>query len=100
MYTIGRKRPRSSPRGDHTALCDYCGAKWHRSDLRRDGANLLACPDDYRGLDSVTLSRMNAEMRPPRAPTQIADGAAPPYEPIAEAPEVYRSPLNPVPEAE
>lgn len=60
MRTISRHRPSSSPRGDYQAECDYCGAMWYRSRLVKDGAGLLACPDDRRGRDVVTLSRQNA----------------------------------------
>ena len=59
--TIGRKWPLSAPRADYPCYCDYCGAKWRRSQLRRDGAGLLVCPDEGDGADTVTLDRMNAE---------------------------------------
>jgi len=35
---------------------------YYRSQLRRDAAGLLACPDELPGLDSVTLSEGNAEL--------------------------------------
>jgi len=60
MRTIGRHRPKSSPRGDTVALCDYCGVQWYRHQLYRDRANLLVCPDEGKGRDSVTLSEENA----------------------------------------
>lgn len=58
--TIPRKRPRTSPHGDTERECSYCGVVWLRSQLRRDAAGLLACPDDVSGLDAVTLSEGNA----------------------------------------
>ncbi len=60
MRTISHHRPRNSPRGDTTAICDYCGVQWYRSALRKDRAGNLACPDDVDGLDRVTLSEGNA----------------------------------------
>src|SRR4051812_14311503 len=61
MRTIGRKRSSASPSGDVTGLCTYCGAKWYRSQLVRDGAGALACPDDAAGLDTVSASLGNAQ---------------------------------------
>jgi len=46
MRTIGRRRPRSAPRGDIPWLCDYCGCKFWRSQLRRQPSGYLACPYD------------------------------------------------------
>jgi hypothetical protein len=65
--TIGKRWPRSAPRGDIQSMCDYCGVMWRRSQLRRDGAGLLVCPDEGDGRDSVTLDRLNA-MGARRAP--------------------------------
>lgn len=61
MRTISRHWPQTAPRGDYQAMCDYCGVQWRRSELRRDAAGKLACPDDQPGRDEVTLSRLNAE---------------------------------------
>lgn len=58
MRTIGRKWTGS--RGDYQAMCDYCGVQWRRDQLRRDASGKLACPDDQRGRDEVTLSNLNA----------------------------------------
>ena len=33
---------------------------WRRSQLRVDGSGLLACPDEGRGADGVTLDKINA----------------------------------------
>jgi photosystem II stability/assembly factor-like uncharacterized protein len=60
MLTIGRRWPTKKPNGDYQAHCDYCGAMWRRSQLRIDGAGLLACPDEGPGADSVTLDKINA----------------------------------------
>lgn len=62
MRTISRHRPSRSPPGDTRKLCSYCGAAWYRSQLRRDAAGLLACPDEYPGRDAVTLSEGNAAL--------------------------------------
>lgn len=61
MITIGRKWPRSAPRGDAPRRCDYCGVPWRRSLLTKDAAGFYACPDDRKGRDVVTLSKLNAE---------------------------------------
>lgn len=60
--TMPRRLGRNYPRGDHSALCDYCGAKFYRSALTRKENGLLACKMDCaKGRDEVQLSRMNAE---------------------------------------
>lgn len=77
MRTIGRHWPKDAPRGDYQCRCDYCGVTWRRSQLRRDAAGLLACPDDSPGLDVVTLSRGNLEgMRHKKIGDGIRDGGA------------------------
>lgn len=60
MPTIGRHRPQSSPRGDYPCLCDYCGVPHYRSELVKDGAGRLKCPDEGDGLDEVTLQGIEA----------------------------------------
>lgn len=60
MRTISRHRPQKSPPGDIVCLCSYCGVAWFRSELVRDQAGNLACPDDARGLDTVALTLGNA----------------------------------------
>jgi hypothetical protein len=59
VRTIGRHWPKSW-RGSYAAHCDYCGVRWPRFKMVRDGAGLLACPDDQKGRDTVTLDRENA----------------------------------------
>ncbi len=63
--TIGRHWPRSAPKGDYQAICGHCGAAWRRSQLFRDGAGLLTCPDEGEGLDVNTVTEMNAAMNEP-----------------------------------
>lgn len=58
--TVGKKWPRSRPRGDTQALCDYCGVQWFRSQLSRDGVGLLVCPDEGGGRSTSELSQLNA----------------------------------------
>lgn len=61
-----RTLPRSwkgRPRGDYAALCSICGVPWPRSRLVKKADGLFYCPDDVRGRDAVTLSRLNAERR-------------------------------------
>lgn len=41
-------------------MCSYCGVAYYRSELRRDASGNLACPEDQRGRDSVTLNEGNA----------------------------------------
>lgn len=75
MKTIGRHWSKKAPRGDFQAMCDYCGVQWRRSELRRDRSGMLACPDDVRGKDGVTLSEENAlAAAQPRGPMAIRDG--------------------------
>lgn len=62
MRTIGHHWPKDAPRGDHSALCDICGARWRRSLLRKDGEGHLVCPDEGDGLDARTLEQMNRSM--------------------------------------
>jgi hypothetical protein len=60
---------RTIPRNWHgringgTATCGICGVRWPRAKLRYDGEGQLVCPDEGRGLDGVTLERMNALYR-------------------------------------
>jgi len=60
MRTTGRHYPDDLPQGDIACLCDYCGTRYYRSQLRRDQAGLLACEKDYGG-DVVTISEENAQ---------------------------------------
>lgn len=57
MRTIKR---RGAQYGDFRAKCGYCGVMWMRSEMVRDAAAILACPDDQAGKDLVTLARENA----------------------------------------
>lgn len=59
--TIGKHWPKSAEFCDYTAKCDYCDVLFRRSQLRRDGAGFLACPDEGDGLDRVTLDELNLE---------------------------------------
>lgn len=61
MRTIGRHWPRDAPRGDYEAKCSYCGVLYRRSQLVRDGAGLLVCPEEGPGLDVVTLTQESAD---------------------------------------
>jgi len=65
MRTIGRSFTGSTP--DYATDCDYCGVKWHRSELKLDAAGLLACPDDAEGRVAVDLDRENAAGPTPQA---------------------------------
>lgn len=60
MRTIGHRWPSTAPQGDRAVFCDYCGVKWRRSQCVRDRAGRLACPDDRKGKDELTLSEENA----------------------------------------
>jgi hypothetical protein len=60
MRTIGRFWPTERTNGDYQCMCDICGVHWRRSQLRRDGAGRLVCPDELPGRDEVTLDRQNA----------------------------------------
>lgn len=61
MRTIPRRLRRSPVGVGKRARCDYCGAVYYRSELRRKEGGSLACPDDFPGRDETQLSRMNAE---------------------------------------
>jgi hypothetical protein len=63
--TVGRKWPRSAPKGDYQAICGYCGAIWRRSQLVRDMGGILVCPDEAEGLDENELTLLNAAMNEP-----------------------------------
>lgn len=58
--TIGKHWPKDAEFCDYTAKCDYCDVLWRRSQLTRDGAGFLYCPDEGDGLDRVTLDELNA----------------------------------------
>lgn len=45
MRTLGRRSPRAL-RGDSVRHCDYCGAAYYLSQLRRNVAGFLVCRDD------------------------------------------------------
>ena len=90
--TIGRRVRPGLPRGDFHCHCDICGVLWYRSQLRRDGAGRLVCPDEGDGLDAVTLSRLDAEALrrySDRRPRTKRDGR--PQQPEGE---FYTSPLS------
>lgn len=83
--TIGRhwKRP---PKGDFQSECAYCGVRWRRSELTRDSAGLLRCPDEGDGHDSTALSALNAEAYRMSSLEQMdgpAKGEPKTYEPAA-----------------
>lgn len=88
MRTIGRRRPKSSPRGDAVGQCSYCGVKWLRSQLVRDRAGLYACPQDRDGRDVVTLSLLNAKSAAePRGGSSVpSDGIVSAKETITQIP--------------
>ena len=41
-------------------MCDHCGTMWRLSQLRRDAAGSLTCPDEGRGLSGVALDEITA----------------------------------------
>ena len=46
--------------GDNYAICDQCGEKWLRSEMRKMWNNLIVCPKDYEqrnAQDSVKAVR-------------------------------------------
>jgi hypothetical protein len=45
---------------ERALYCDYCGAKWLRSQCRKDASGFVVCEDcDDGGRDQVTLDRLN-----------------------------------------
>ena len=50
MQTIGHRY--HGPRYNYTDLCDFCGAPWHRTDLRLNRDGLLYCPIDAQEAES------------------------------------------------
>lgn len=60
MRTIGRHWPKRRLDGDFQAMCGYCGVHWRFFRMRRDRSGRLACPDDMKGRDEITLSEANA----------------------------------------
>ena len=84
--TIGKRWPSTAPRKDYPAYCAFCGVKWRRSELRRDTAGRLVCPDEGDGLDEVILTQMNADgaRKSRRSASQLKDGIThSQYEPVA-----------------
>lgn len=76
--TIGRKWPRTAPRGDFVATCSYCGVPYRRSQLVRLRNGHFACVgpgtnNDGKGRDEVTLNEMNAAAAGRRAPLPTPD---------------------------
>jgi hypothetical protein len=56
-------------------MCAYCGAQWRASQLKKDRAGNLYCPDEGDGLDAVALSELNAaQARDTAIPTSTAGG--------------------------
>jgi hypothetical protein len=62
MRTIGKHRPRNSPKGEYVTFCGICGSAWYRSKLFYDEQGILVCPDEGIGLDPLALERANMEM--------------------------------------
>lgn len=72
--TITRHWPRRIKHGFQT-LCGYCGVQWRRDQLVRDAAGIMACPDDVRGRDVVTLTQGNAlQAARPQYTSPVRDG--------------------------
>lgn len=75
MRTIGRHISGAATANDYICNCSYCGVPFCRSQLVRDGANYLACPQDARFRDVVTLQKGNAAgARRPRVNIVPQDG--------------------------
>lgn len=56
-------------------MCDHCGVMWRRSQLRRDAAGSLTCPDEGPGLSGVALDQLTAEnSRNYTGPQTYSDG--------------------------
>lgn len=95
MRTIGRHVPADLARGDFVSKCDYCGAPFYRSQLRRDGSQFLVCELCDTGPDMQTQLRRNAELAEEYGVRQ-ADLAEPVYD---GAPFVFDDPHDDNPEA-
>jgi hypothetical protein len=61
MSHIPRKYPFPAPAGEYQTECAYCGITWYRSELRRDEAGQLVCPDDIEGRSAAALDRLNQQ---------------------------------------
>jgi len=59
MSHIPRRYPSPAPPGEYQTECAYCGITWYRSELRRDAAGMLVCPDDIEGRPAALLDRLN-----------------------------------------
>ena len=66
MLTIGRHWHTETANGDRPAACDYCAVMWPRSQLVRDMAGLLRCPNEGNGADIVELSLAQGQQTPRR----------------------------------
>ncbi len=62
MRTVGRHRPKSSPKGDYLTFCSYCGTAYLRSQLYVDSTGLFVCPDEGVGLDVIATEQANLDM--------------------------------------
>lgn len=76
MRTIGKRHPRSNPRGDYRARCDECRAPELRSKLirRADGLLYHRQGDCQPSLTATELSRLNAERATARRKFPPIDG--------------------------
>lgn len=63
MRTISHRWPKTAPRGDYPAYCDFCGTKWRRSELRTDSDGKLRCPHEGDGMSRTDCNRANAQAR-------------------------------------
>ena len=91
-HTVGRHWPKGRPKNDFVCQCSVCGSHYPRSQLIRDEDNLLKCPKDAKGRDTVELSRMEASnaRRPVFQPTD--QGGTYETLPVGTPPTVVRPP--------
>lgn len=82
MRTIGYRH--AGRRRDHTAICDYCGVAWLRSDLTGpDDDGYFRCPDDRDGRAVKTLDYQRAlNASEPQLVEGVRDrpGQSPPFD--------------------
>lgn len=81
MYGAGKPyRP-----GDHLAICDSCGLRFHGSELRKDYRGFMVCQNDYElrhPQESIKVGKERIKVDNPRP--QTADRFLEPGEVTAE----------------
>jgi hypothetical protein len=74
MPTIPRKLPADVKRGDYRTFCDYCGASFYRSYLRKNSGGHLACDLCRGGRETTELANAIVQEASKERPRYERDG--------------------------